>query len=195
MTRTISSLIPVHRTWSSLTICWETKMKKKLDCGLREKDITEMLKWFTSHTTYSSKVKHLAQSVWMPMVLFQSPRDKMKIKTLSNQLQAPQLIHAFNDATSKPHGYLLIDLKPNTPSYLRLRTDIFQNWFTKSDHQGPVVYKKGVPGSKLTILKLPSSWWHNNAILPICFVLRTICAGKEMYTNDKLYWMQGWLKW
>ena len=50
------------------------------------------------------------------------------------------MIHTFNDATSIPHGYLLVDLKPNTPDYLRFRTQIFQNWFTKSDQQGPVVY-------------------------------------------------------
>ena len=64
----------------------------------------------------------------------------MQIKVLSNQLQAPYLIHAFNDATSKPPAYLLVDLKPNTTSYLRFRTDIFQNGFTKSNQQGPVVY-------------------------------------------------------
>ena len=60
----------------------------------------------------------------------------MQIKVLSNQLQAPYLIHAFNDATSKPPAYLL---KPNTTSYLRFRKDIFQNGFTKSNQQGPVV--------------------------------------------------------
>ena len=69
------------------------------------------------------------------LVLFQSPRNKMQIKVLANQLQAPHMIHAFNDATSIPHGYLLVDLKPNTPDYLRFRTQIFQNWFTKSDHK------------------------------------------------------------
>ena len=37
----------------------------------------------------------------------------MQIKVLANQLQAPHMIHAFNDATSIPHGYLLVDLKPN----------------------------------------------------------------------------------
>ena len=54
------------------------------------------------------------------------------------------MIHAFNDATSTPHGYLLVDLKPNTPDYLGFRTQIFQNWFTKSDQQGPVAYFPGV---------------------------------------------------
>ena len=55
----------------------------------------------------------------------------MQIKVLSNQLQAPYMIHDFNDATSKPRGYLLVDLKPNTASYLKFRTNIFQNWFTE----------------------------------------------------------------
>ena len=78
------------------------------------------------------------------LVLCQSPRDKMQIKVLVNQLQAPHMIHAFNDTTSIPHGYLLVDLKPNTPAYLRFRTQIFQKWFTKSDQKGPVVYFPGV---------------------------------------------------
>ena len=68
----------------------------------------------------------------------------MQIKVLANQLQAPHMIHACNDATSIHHGYLLVDLKPNTPDYLRFRTQFFQNWFTKSDQQGPVAYFPGV---------------------------------------------------
>ena len=54
----------------------------------------------------------------------------MQIKVLANQLQAPHMIHAFSDATSIPHGYLLVDLKPKIPDYLRFRTHFFQNWFT-----------------------------------------------------------------
>ena len=54
------------------------------------------------------------------------------------------MIHALYDATSIPHRYLLVDLKPNTPDYLRFRTQFFQNWFIKSDQQGPVVYFPGV---------------------------------------------------
>ena len=38
------------------------------------------------------------------LIVFQSPRDKMQIKTLARQFQAPHLFHAFNDATSVPHG-------------------------------------------------------------------------------------------
>ena len=52
------------------------------------------------------------------LVVFQSPREKMQIKTLAQQFQASHLPYPFNDATSVPHGYLLIDLKPNTPDIL-----------------------------------------------------------------------------
>ena len=79
----------------------------------------------------------------------------MQIKVLANQLQAPHMIHAFKDATSKPLRYLLevrqranirnrYNQAPNTPDYLRFRTHIFQNCFTKSGQQGPVVYFPGV---------------------------------------------------
>ena len=78
------------------------------------------------------------------LILFQSPRDKKQIKVLTQQLQAPHLTYAFNDATSKPQGYLLVDLKPDTPYHLRFRTEIFQHWFTKSDREGPVVYYPSV---------------------------------------------------
>ena len=50
----------------------------------------------------------------------------MQIKVLANQLQAPHMIHAFNDATSIPHGYLLVDLKPNTPAILDLEHIFFK---------------------------------------------------------------------
>ena len=125
---------------------------------LGDKDEEKIKLWFTRKGYHrNASVVYITQNLFQRskssrtislnahyLVLFQSPRDKMQIKVLANQLQAPHMIHAFNDATSIPHGYLLVDLKPNTPDYLRFRTQIFQNWFTKSDHQGPVVYFPGV---------------------------------------------------
>jgi hypothetical protein len=34
------------------------------------------------------------------------------------------LLRHFKDATSKPYGYLLVDLKPTTPQDLRMRIDV-----------------------------------------------------------------------
>lgn len=61
------------------------------------------------------------------MVLFDNPVDKQQIMTLSRQMypeNSQHLLRHFKEATSKPYGYLLVDLKPTTPEHLRMRTDI-----------------------------------------------------------------------
>lgn len=69
------------------------------------------------------------------MVLFNNPMDKQQILTLSRQMypENPQhLLRHFKEATSKPYGYLLIDLKPTTSEYLRMRTNIMNTIKPKS---------------------------------------------------------------
>ena len=51
--------------------------------------------------------------------------------------QTKYFIESYNDATSKPFGYLLIDYKPETPDFLRLRTDILSGL---TDDRGVLVY-------------------------------------------------------
>lgn len=62
------------------------------------------------------------------LVIFRNPRDKSQINHLAKQMfpgNIKFLQQSFNDATSKPYGYLLIDLKPDSPDEIRLRTKIF----------------------------------------------------------------------
>ena len=62
------------------------------------------------------------------MVLFKSPRDSSQITHLAKQMYPGNvkfMQEAFQDATAKPHGYLLCDLKPQTHESVRLRTNIF----------------------------------------------------------------------
>lgn len=62
------------------------------------------------------------------LVLFKNPRDKTQIRSLAQQMcpgNSKFLVEAFSDATDKPHGYLLIDLKQTTPENFRFRTNIF----------------------------------------------------------------------
>lgn len=62
------------------------------------------------------------------LIVFKNPRDASQITHLAKQMY-PGNIHylqeAYKDATAEPHGYLLIDLKQDTPDHLRLRTTIF----------------------------------------------------------------------
>ena len=61
------------------------------------------------------------------LVLFKNVRDRTQITHLARQMfpnQSKYFIESYNDATTKPFGYLLIDFKSTTPDILRLRTDI-----------------------------------------------------------------------
>ena len=63
-------------------------------------------------------------------ILFKNPRDKQQIRCLENQIfpgQKNYLLNAFNHATSKPYGYLVIDLHPTTSENMRLYSNILPN--------------------------------------------------------------------
>ena len=62
------------------------------------------------------------------LILFKSPRDSSQINHLAKQMfpgHAKYMQESFQDATSRPYGYLLCDLKPETPTDFRLRSHIF----------------------------------------------------------------------
>ena len=63
------------------------------------------------------------------IVLFRNRRDSSQVDRLGKQIFPGKtkwdLGDAYRKATSKPYGYLLVDLKPETKDHLQLRTDIF----------------------------------------------------------------------
>ena len=61
------------------------------------------------------------------MVVFNNPRDASQVTHLAKQMYPGRVKfvqEAFKDATNVPYGYLLVDLKHDTPEDLRLRTTI-----------------------------------------------------------------------
>ena len=58
------------------------------------------------------------------LVLFKNPRDASQITFLARQI-CPLKIEAYEDATSNPYTYLVIDLKPATSDKMRLRSGVF----------------------------------------------------------------------
>ena len=61
------------------------------------------------------------------LVLFNNPVDRQPVTTLGRQMYPSRknfLLQKFDEATERPFGYLLKDLKPTTPDSLRLRTDV-----------------------------------------------------------------------
>ena len=62
------------------------------------------------------------------LVMFKSLRDSSRVSHLAKQMfprHVKYIQEAFQDATKRPYGYLLCDLKPETPTDFRLRTNIF----------------------------------------------------------------------
>ena len=83
--------------------------------------------YITQHLYNSSKENRTINLNAGYLILFKTPRDSSVIIHLSRQIYPGRgkiLQEAFRDSTSKPFGYLLIDLKPDTPDNLRLRTNI-----------------------------------------------------------------------
>ena len=61
------------------------------------------------------------------MVLFKNPRDNTQVVNLAKQMypvRVQYMQEAFRDATSVPHGYLIVNLKWSTPEHLRLRSNM-----------------------------------------------------------------------
>lgn len=66
-------------------------------------------------------------------ILFPSYRDRLQIQTFGKQLypgKSKYFMDAFDKATSKPYGYLLVDLSPHSDKSYQLRTDILPGQVT-----------------------------------------------------------------
>ena len=61
------------------------------------------------------------------MAIFNNPADQQQIMTLARQMYPTDphhFVRYFRQATTKPYGYLLVDLKPTTKDFLRLRNNV-----------------------------------------------------------------------
>ncbi len=64
------------------------------------------------------------------VILVKNPSDKLQALTLAKQIYpglTKYFMEAYNDATSQPYSYLLVDLAVTTPEQLRLRARIFED--------------------------------------------------------------------
>ena len=62
------------------------------------------------------------------LIVLKNIRDASQISTLGRQLfpgRSKILTEAYSDATSKPYGYLVVDMSPHSDDKYRLRTCVF----------------------------------------------------------------------
>jgi hypothetical protein len=72
------------------------------------------------------------------IVLFKSPRDKQQISMLARQInpgKVQEFMRSYEDATSRPHRYLMLDLKPTTDDQKRLKTNVLPGEIAKFLHE------------------------------------------------------------
>ncbi|KAK3092415.1 hypothetical protein FSP39_002547 [Pinctada imbricata] len=72
------------------------------------------------------------------LVFFKNPRDQQQIAILASQMypgNASKLLDAYRQAIERPYGYLVVDLKQNTPELYRLQTYIFRNYIKEDTHE------------------------------------------------------------
>ena len=72
------------------------------------------------------------------IVLFKSPRDKQNISMLArlvNPGKVQEFTRSYEDATRRPHGYLMLDLKPTTDDQQRLKTNVLPGEIAKFLHK------------------------------------------------------------
>ena len=88
------------------------------------------------HQSREARIRHLNAHY---IVFFKNPRDKTQPSILARQIfpgrSRKQFAIMFEKVTERPHGYLLIDLRQETPSEIRLRTNIFPEEYP------PILYK------------------------------------------------------
>lgn len=61
------------------------------------------------------------------IIYFKNPRDRAQISHLARQIfpeNTKFIREAYSDATTRPHGYLLFDLKQDTSENFRFRTNV-----------------------------------------------------------------------
>ena len=64
------------------------------------------------------------------LVLFKNLRDRQQVAVLARQMyprKSEYFLNKFVNSTLKPYGYLLVDLKQETPESDRLKTNIFED--------------------------------------------------------------------
>ena len=66
------------------------------------------------------------------LVLMKNDRDKQQISILAKQYSpnnSAYIVQAYTNATQKPYGYIILDFKSDTPTTIRVRSNIFPNQF------------------------------------------------------------------
>lgn len=81
------------------------------------------------------------------VIIFKNPRDKSQINHFAKQVlpgNSKAFHEIYDDATEKPHSYLIYDCTPTTPDHLRFRSRVTSAEKVKGSSSAFVVYTPSV---------------------------------------------------
>ena len=80
---------------------------------------------------FDDKSYRIACKNAMYTILFKSPRDNRSVNHMAHDMfeasKARAMMQAYKEATQRAYGYLVIDMKPDTPDCLRLRGNVLEH--------------------------------------------------------------------
>ena len=109
--------------------------------GMENKEVSSMFCEGSHHYNYSvcilvqnlfygGKMQRTISLNCQYMAVFKNPRERYQITVLSRQAYpnaSHKLLKAYEEATDRPHGYLFIDFKQDTPEEQRLVKSLFRD--------------------------------------------------------------------
>lgn len=81
------------------------------------------------------------------LVMFNNVRDKQQFAYLARQIEphnSKELLRIYNEATNRPHGYLICDFQQEQSPLLRYRTNIFEKY-----HSGEIYCNLSLKNEKV----------------------------------------------
>ena len=91
------------------------------------------------------------------LVLFNNPRDQQQVMVLAREMypgQSEKFLSSYKMATSKPYGYLAIDLKPDTPNDKCLWPNVFEQTNKAPTAEQPYyAEQKPSPEEQITVVE------------------------------------------
>lgn len=101
---------------------------EQLFCNLSHHENASII-FLTQNLFYQNKVFRTMSLNCHYLVLMKNDRDKQQTSILAKQYSPNNskfIVQSYADATKKAYSYLLFDFRPETPSNLRIRSNIFE---------------------------------------------------------------------
>jgi hypothetical protein len=110
--------------------CVESKgVQNMFTQGSHHKNLTIL--YLNQNMYYQEKTARTINLNMHYIVLMRNPRDISQISVLAKQTGLGKILaQAYKDCTSKPYGYLVVDLSPHSDDSIRLKTDILPDQYS-----------------------------------------------------------------